>query len=362
MIAGPSVLAAGTDGSLFPSRGGTTVDSLQAIVDLRRADSIAGPLLDFEPAARARMVAAPLATLAPDDRPTRWLAGSPDAEGFAAVLSEREVADGLWLPHHHAVLRSPGGPVAVRVRDGRSSFTWADGVGLTLPAGDQHSPVLGDTSRFERQPSVSGIPVLNGVAEVVSPFAGFEPIPPGQLGAALHGLGEGLGVLHEVWPQAFLDVLRLCRGTLLLSNRDWSRSHSPKEAPGLVLLSVDGPEKVADLLCHECSHVRLNLLLAVDPLLENADEGGYESPWRPDPRPLLGLLLGVHAFLSVVTWYRRLQRSPLRADIWSEVAKRQAANVVAGWTSLEKHARPTAVGFSVMEELAAAVEAMEADA
>jgi HEXXH motif-containing protein len=45
------------------------------------------------------------------------------------------------------------------------------------------------------------------------------------------------------------------------------------------------------------------VLLELDALLENAFSPLYPSPVRPDPRPLHGVLLAVHAFLPVARLY-----------------------------------------------------------
>ena len=41
--------------------------------------------------------------------------------------------------------------------------------------------------------------------------------------------------------------------------------------------------------------------------LKNPFEPCYKSPVRPDPRPLWGILLAVHAFLPVAVMHRRLR-------------------------------------------------------
>src|SRR5262249_40938755 len=57
---------------------------------------------------------------------------------------------------------------------------------------------------------------------------------------------------------------------------------------------------------HEFSHNKLNALFELDDVLENAWSPLYSSPVRPDPRPLHGVLLAVHAFLPVARLYERM--------------------------------------------------------
>jgi HEXXH motif-containing protein len=63
---------------------------------------------------------------------------------------------------------------------------------------------------------------------------------------------------------------------------------------------------LSEALIHEFSHNKLNALFEVDPVLENAWSPLYTSPVRPDPRPLHGVLLAVHAFLPVARLYERM--------------------------------------------------------
>ncbi len=64
---------------------------------------------------------------------------------------------------------------------------------------------------------------------------------------------------------------------------------------------------MAEAIVHEFSHNKINGLLELDPLLHNAFEPLFSSPVRPDPRPLHGVLLAVHAFVPVAALYRRLR-------------------------------------------------------
>jgi HEXXH motif-containing protein len=67
--------------------------------------------------------------------------------------------------------------------------------------------------------------------------------------------------------------------------------------PGLVYFSnVADDCRLAEMLLHECSHIKLHLLSDYDPLLDSEHHGDgwaaacYYSPWREDPRPIKGIL------------------------------------------------------------------------
>lgn len=68
-------------------------------------------------------------------------------------------------------------------------------------------------------------------------------------------------------------------------------------------------------LAHEFQHLKLAALLDLVPLLEGSDER-YYAPWRPDPRPLNGLLQGAYAYLGLTEFWdtHRRGRAPNTID------------------------------------------------
>ncbi len=60
---------------------------------------------------------------------------------------------------------------------------------------------------------------------------------------------------------------------------------------------------LALLLAHEFQHVKLGAVLDLHDLYDRADDRLYFAPWRPDPRPLEGLLQGTYAHLAVTEYW-----------------------------------------------------------
>jgi HEXXH motif-containing protein len=83
------------------------------------------------------------------------------------------------------------------------------------------------------------------------------------------------------------------------------------------------PVIMAEILVHEFQHLKLCGLEDMAPLTEPSGERAY-APWRPDPRPVGGLLQGVYAHLGVARFWgaqRHLETGPddiLRAQIMFE--------------------------------------------
>jgi HEXXH motif-containing protein len=86
---------------------------------------------------------------------------------------------------------------------------------------------------------------------------------------------------------------------------------------------------------------------ARDPKTEAA---GFVSPWRPDLRPLKGLIDGVHAFLNVCRYHRKLGEWCHGAWIPGAIYERQKQNVIQANALLQQHAAPTRIGTMLMEE------------
>jgi HEXXH motif-containing protein len=133
-------------------------------------------------------------------------------------------------------------------------------------------------------------------------------------------------------------------------------SASYQESIGTVYASLHpATMTMAEALIHEFSHNKLNALFELDPVLVNAFAPLFRSPVRPDPRPLHGILLAVHAFLPVARLYEHmleqehpLSRAPDFRRRWSTIltGNHDGAQV------LLDHADPTPVGRALLDEIA----------
>jgi HEXXH motif-containing protein len=132
-------------------------------------------------------------------------------------------------------------------------------------------------------------------------------------------------------------------------------SASYREAIGLMYLSLHPSEMtMVEALVHEYQHSKLNALFELDDVLDDAHEPLYASPVRPDPRPLAGVLLAVHAFVPVALLYRRMQQAgDARAAAPDFDRRRREIERInrEGAEVLLAHARPTAVGRGLLGEI-----------
>ncbi len=167
------------------------------------------------------------------------------------------------------------------------------------------------------------------------------------------GLRVGLEAIaaHVPGLRAELDV-----GLMLIvpvgydAERHLSASY--QEAIGTIYMSLHPrPLTLAEAIIHEFSHNKLYALLEQGPILHNAWAPLYASPVRPDPRPLHGVLLAVHAFLPVAAMLESMLASGT-GEVEARLRQVARGNHEAAET-LRAHARPTALGEPLLAEIAA---------
>ncbi len=132
-------------------------------------------------------------------------------------------------------------------------------------------------------------------------------------------------------------------------------SASYREAIGTIYLTLHPqPMTMTEAVIHEFSHNKINALFEIDDVLHNAYFPLYKSPVRPDPRPLHGVLLAVHAFVPVARLYEAMReaRDPLAGHPSFEGRFKQIVEGNReGIAVLRAHADPTPAGSALLEEL-----------
>lgn len=291
----------------------------------------------------------------------RFVIGGPAHAATRLVVPEEAIpAAGLYVPHLNLVLESGCGPVAAQAVGDHVRLTWTDGFAVDVAQpGVGAPPESGE--RFLALPCVEGWPILNPIGEAHDPDLAVAPAPATSIsGLELATLGEGQELLREVWPAAYATTRRFLHSAILQPTPgDHTTSITLDFLQGTFIASCRDAVQVADALVHEGSHARLALLLRADPLLLDDGEARHVSPWRPDARPLKGVLNGVHAFLNVALFYRRLVAS--RADLADEARhlyETQRDKVRAAWVTCAAHASPTPLGRLFLAELGREVQAL----
>jgi len=153
--------------------------------------------------------------------------------------------------------------------------------------------------------------------------------------------GEMRAFVSQIVPVGWHDVKHL--------------SASYQEIIGTVYMTLHPSQMtLSEALIHEFSHNKLNALFEIDEVLTNAWSPLYTSPVRPDPRPLHGVLLAVHAFLPVARLYERMIEAGDPEAQNDAFKKRYAAirkiNREGAELVLDK-GEPTTVGQGLFDEI-----------
>ena len=140
-------------------------------------------------------------------------------------------------------------------------------------------------------------------------------------------------VLARAWPLLVEDdrdrAEALAAGIssvvpLLATTTATELSASCHEAMGAVAMTEPGnPLTMALALVHEHQHNKLSAVLDLVPLLTLSPGNRYLAPWRPDPRPLKGLIHGTYAFLGLTRFWESIRH---RSRAWDPEAAEEWAH------------------------------------
>ncbi|MEU4034506.1 aKG-HExxH-type peptide beta-hydroxylase [Streptomyces collinus] len=329
-----------------PSPDGTA--ALRAVLHARRLLTLKALLLRYE---RQRAELRP-GTCARFERDWALLEAAERTDAGAV----REVVDypmtGAWLTE--ALAAPPGPPferhlahlgglaAAAAVRAGcRRGVTRVD------PPAPLHLPGLGTL----RGPA-AGPPATAGPADRDGPVH-WTPLVPLAGGAVLDDLdpyrvpAAGIGpdalraaehsrVDHERWnrlwraahallaaahPERAAETRATVRALVPLERPGPTAgppiSATRRAAPGAVL--AEPPRDagaLADLLVHETHHTKLAALAEAVPLLRPDADTLHRVAWRPDPRPVSGVLQGAYAHLALLDLWWRARAGPAVPPGW----------------------------------------------
>jgi uncharacterized protein len=89
----------------------------------------------------------------------------------------------------------------------------------------------------------------------------------------------------------------------------YRQSGTARQAFGAVALTLrDDADSLSVLLLHEMQHVKLAALCDLFDLFDRTDSRRFPVPWRPDRRPIEGLLHGTYAHLAIAEFWRSRAR------------------------------------------------------
>jgi uncharacterized protein len=220
------------------------------------------------------------------------LAGLAAAAALRAGLAAR-----LRVPVRDGVVHLPGvGALEVGAGTAGTVLLSVSPDGLIVAGGGRWQA----TRRF-------GAPGLRVTLEDLDPFRDCQGWPAaGRLTTAQwrawrQALGASVPRLRADLP-GYAEVLGAGLRTVvpLRPAADSDRSATTRHAFGAVAIALPArPAALDELLLHEFQHVKLHALAHLQDLFDTKDARRLKVPWRPDARPVEGVLHGLYAHLAL---------------------------------------------------------------
>ena len=273
--------------------------------------------------------------------PTQWAKhlpfGKPDLQTHLCDLTRFAIAAALRAGHTFEIRWTP-------LHCGRISLP---GSGLYLDSDALEGPICTnlDGGQFEPMPKIQA---SNSQIEIdpwdfnlkfgwaqTEQFPGglsANVIPDDEIPKVRSILMTAMDLLITAHPLIEREIALALKCVVPLSspNADVNISVSAPEFFGAIMFSLDPAPMIMEVLIHEYRHNILHLLNEEVSFFEDnvAAPKLLYSPWRPDPRPPIGLLHALFTFSEVVRGYQSL----LRSDKLSPTNRRSAARRCVGHT------------------------------
>jgi HEXXH motif-containing protein len=167
---------------------------------------------------------------------------------------------------------------------------------------------------------------------------------------------EALGLIKSALPTWYEELACTARRVVPVGYEpEMHLSASYREAPRVVYMTLHpDPLTMAEALIHETQHGKMNLLSWLDPVLHNAYSDWCDSPVRSDLRPVMGVLLAVHAFVPVSALHYQLAQMdhPISRSRKFQDRRMQVMEGNAGGLAVVREvAEPSALGKKAMDAL-----------
>ncbi len=170
---------------------------------------------------------------------------------------------------------------------------------------------------------------------------------------------DAFAILAKVSPGFMSEIDMLLRKIIPFGvSVWWHNSGSYGDIIGHIVMSypigLDSPEiAVLEAILHEYNHNKINLIMQTETLILSDMREQYYSPYRPDPRHIHGIYLGVHALAGAywVIWQAHLSGILELSSHWQEKA---ILYTLKNWLSLQvldKYAHLTPLGHTLLEEM-----------
>ncbi|GGP84418.1 HEXXH motif domain-containing protein [Saccharothrix coeruleofusca] len=148
------------------------------------------------------------------------------------------------------------------------------------------------------------------VFDDLDPYRGFggpkaaDPLDDNEYDQWRKLMGEAWDLLtahHSRWAEELSATLATV--IPLSAEHDVFAASSSAAFGGIAMSPKRSATEFAEALVHEVQHSKVNALLDLVDLHHGDETPRYYAPWRDDPRPVVGMLHGIYAFISVVEFW-----------------------------------------------------------
>jgi len=262
----------------------------------------------------------------------------------AAIISTSAAT--VFVSGGTAEVRSPGGRIKIPREPGRQARGWLP---LRRIREGTLDVIVDDLDPF-RMPAVSGLASRLNAREMIALEASVQQ--GWRLITAHH---PSMAEEFHAAVTVIVPLITPPRGRV---------SSSSRETFGAIALSQPpDPYTCADTFVHEIQHLKLSALLDLCTLTKPDDGRTYYAPWRPDPRPLSGLLQGTYAYLGVCAFWRRereLAAATARARADAEYALWRQG-ITGAINTLSSSGKLTAAGVNFVKGMERTVSSWQDD-
>ena len=174
-----------------------------------------------------------------------------------------------------------------------------------------------------------------------------------------HKALEAMDLISQVDADMHAEIQTHVACVKLFTGNGIEGLSSPKAFGALWLKAPTEADALAwflEHLVHECSHLHLNALLVLDPLLTNPNEV-HQAPIRPDPRPLFQVLHGTFVLARNCRVHQRLDERFPELGLKPTLDKFRE-QFATGVQVISEHMKPTAMGERLIASMQASLQAL----
>lgn len=185
-------------------------------------------------------------------------------------------------------------------------------------------------------------------------IAVIEPLSTIELSINRNRLNEAIDLIAEYDSDMFeelieqVSMIKLFRGKVTMGFTDL-------RILGAMFIRVPRPNLNPVLyffehVIHEASHIHLNCLMAIDPLILNSRDERFQSPLRNDPRPMIGVFHATYVSARIARSLIKVFQNTDDYELLHPLAE-TLDETLRGMVEIKKNAKLTGHGLELMASI-----------